>query len=179
MAIAANILAIAFGCAGLRLSISRGWGLFAYYTQLSNLVALISSVAFLAFGASAAPLRYLAACMLTMTFFVTVCILVPMGGGFEKLMLSGVGLYHHMLVPITSIASYVLWEPHAGTWLLPALITLVYGVIMLGLNAKGVYDGPYPFFRVNEQGLAKTVLWTAALIAAITAISLGISVLAP
>ena len=146
--------------------------------EISNIVAIVSSVAFLVFGADAAWLRYLAACMLAMTFFVTVCILVPMGGGFENLMLSGVGLYHHTLVPIISIASYALWEPHGGTWILPVAVTLVYGLTMIGLNAAERYDGPYPFFRVHEQGIPKTVLWVAALIAAIAAISWGVACLA-
>ena len=88
MAIGANILAIIFGLAGFRLSISRGWAVFAFYTQISNLVALLSSVAFLIFGAPASWFRYLGVCMLAMTLVVTLFILVPMGGGFEELMLS-------------------------------------------------------------------------------------------
>ncbi|MDO5106637.1 MAG: hypothetical protein Q4D39_00030 [Coriobacteriaceae bacterium] len=178
MAIVANILAIIFGLAGFRLSISRGWAVFAFYTQISNLIALLSSAALIAFGASAAWFRYLGACMLAMTLAVTLFVLVPMGGGFERLMLSGVGLYHHTLCPLISIASYVLLEPHAHTWAIPVIVTTVYGLTMLYLNAKEVFDGPYPFFRVNKQGKVATVLWTAALIALISAISLGISALA-
>ena len=178
MAIAANILAIIFGLAGFRLSISRGWAVFAFYTQISNLVALLSSVAFLIFGAPASWFRYLGACMLAMTFAVTLFVLVPMGGGFEKLMLSGVGLFHHTLCPLISIGSYVLFEPHAHPWAIPVVVTMTYGFTMLGLNAKGKYDGPYPFFRVNHQSKLATVLWTVALIVLISAISLAISALA-
>ena len=107
MAIGANILAIIFGLAGFRLSISRGWAVFAFYTQISNLVALLSSVAFLIFGAPASWFRYLGVCMLAMTLVVTLFILVPMGGGFEELMLSGVGLYHHTLCPLMALASFI------------------------------------------------------------------------
>ena len=178
MAIAANSLAIIFGLAGFRLSISRGWAVFAFYTQISNLVALLSSVAFLIFGAPASWFRYLGACMLAMTFAVTLFVLVPMGGGFEKLMLSGVGLYHHTLCPFTSIASYVLLEPHAHAWAVPITVTTVYGLTMLFLNAREIFDGPYPFFRVNQQGRLATVLWTAALIVLIAFVSLGISAIA-
>ena len=178
MAIGANILAIIFGIAGFRLSISRGWAVFAFYTQISNLVAILSSVAFLIFGAPASWFRYLGVCMLAMTLVVTLFILVPMGGGFEKLMLSGVGLYHHTLCPFISIASYVLFEPHAHAWAIPVIVTTAYGLTMLALNAREVFDGPYPFFRVNQQGRRATVLWTAALIALISAISLGISAIA-
>ena len=178
MATAANILAIVFGCMGFRLSISRGWKLLAYYTQLSNLVALVSSILFLALGSQVVWLRYLAACMLAMTLAVTLFVLVPMGGGFEKLMLQGIGLYHHTLCPLISIASYVLFEPHAHPWAVPVVVTLAYGFTMLQLNYKGLYDGPYPFFRVGEQGIPKTAMWVLVLFALISAISLGISVIA-
>ena len=110
MPLAANIAVIILEVMGLRISITdRRWKILAFYTQLSNLVTLASSVAFLLLGATAAPLRYLSSCMLTMTFLVTLLVLVPMGGGFEELMLSGNGLYHHTLCPIISVTSYVLW----------------------------------------------------------------------
>ena len=84
MPLAANIAVIILEVMGLRISITdRSWKILAFYTQLSNLVTLASSVAFLLLGATAAPLRYLSSCMLTMTFLVTLLVLVPMGGGFE------------------------------------------------------------------------------------------------
>ncbi len=153
-----------------------------FYTQLSNLVTLLSAIPVVIFGAAPflAPLRYLSSCMLTMTFFVTVCILVPMGGDPKKLLLRGRGLYVHLLVPILSTGSYLLAEAHVRklAWLLlPTLGTLIYGLLMLLLNHRGMVDGPYPFFRVRQQTAAATVLWTAALAVAIALISLLILVL--
>lgn len=175
MPLAANIAVIILEVMGLRISITdRHWKILAFYTQLSNLVTLVSSVAFLLLGATAAPLRYLSSCMLTMTFLVTLLVLVPMGGGFENLMLSGNGLYHHTLCPIISVASYVLWEPHASPWLVPVAVTTIYGLVMLYLNWKDRFDGPYPFFRVHNQSRRATVMWVLVLIAVITAISLGV-----
>ena len=148
MATLANIAVIIFEILGLRISIaSRGWKIFAFYTQVSNLITLASSVAFLVAGPAAAPLRYLSSCMLTMTFLVTLFVLVPMGGGFNQLMLSGNGLYHHTLCPLT----------------------------MLYLNYRRIFDGPYPFFRVHNQSVTASVVWTLVLIVAIAAISLGMS----
>ena len=179
MAELANLAVIVLEVLGLRISISRRhWQIFAYYTQLSNLVTLVSSIAFLLLGGSAAPLRYLSSCMLGMTFLVTLLVLVPMGGGFKRMMLSGNGLYHHTLCPIISIASYIYWEPHAGSWLLPVIVTTVYGLVMLYLNYKRRFDGPYPFFRVHNQSTAASVTWTLVLIAAISAISLGVGLVA-
>lgn len=176
MATLANVAVIILEILGLRISIDkRGRQIFAYYTQISNLITLASSVAFLLVDALAAPLRYLSSCMLAMTFLVTLFILVPMGGGFKNLMLLGNGLYHHTLCPIVSIASYVLWEPHGGSWLLPAVVTTVYGLTMLYLNWRRSFHGPYPFFWVHEQSVAATIGWTLALIAMISFISLGMS----
>lgn len=169
-----NALVICFEILGFRVSISRRKAsIFAFYTQLSNLVTLFSSVLFLAAGGQmAAIMRYLSTCMLTMTFMVTLFVLVPMGGGFKKLMLSGNGLYHHTLCPIFSVLSYVCLEPHAGVWLLPVAVTMVYGLIMMLLNGLGRYDGPYPFFRVRNQSVMATILWTLVLFLLISAVSL-------
>ena len=72
----------------------------------------------------------------------------------------------------------MLLEPHAHAWAVPITVTTVYGLTMLFLNAREIFDGPYPFFRVNQQGGLATVLWTAALIALIAFVSLGISAIA-
>ena len=153
------------------------WKMFAFYTQLSNTAALVSSVLFLILrGAAAAVyLRYLAVCMLLMTVFVTLCILVPMGGGFRKMMLSGSGLYHHTLCPVVCVISYVFFEPHVRVWLLPSLVTLGYGIVMMILNALRKTDGPYPFFRVHNQSKAASFLWMAALFCVIAGISYAVT----
>ena len=155
----------------------RSWKMFQFYTLLSNLAALAASVVLLLSGTGGISLylRYLATCMLVMTFLVTLCILVPGGGGFKMLMLTGNGLYHHLIVPVLSLVSYICWEPHTDVWLLPSLATLVYGVIMLVLNGTGKADGPYPFFRVRNQSAAATVLWMIVLFGIIAGSSLLIA----
>ena len=178
MSIAINIAVIILELIGLRISISeRKWKIFAYYTQISNIITLISSCAFAASQDSdvSITLRYLSSCMLTMTFLITLFVLVPMGGGFRKLMLSGNGLYHHTLCPVLSVTSYIIWEQHSSLWILPAVLTFVYGIIMLIMNGKGLFDGPYPFFRVRNQSKPATVIWIMILSGIIAAISIGIS----
>lgn len=156
------------------------WKLLQFYTILSNLVALIASVVFLLTGAYGIStlLRYLATCMLVMTFFVTMCILVPGGGGFKQLMLTGNGLYHHLIVPALSLVSYAFWEPHTDVWQVPSLATLAYGIIMLILNGTGKAVGPYPFFRVRDQSIPATILWMAVLFGIIAGSSLLIAKIA-
>jgi len=51
------------------------------------------------------------------------------------------------------------------------VITFFYGIIMLWLNYNGLFDGPYPFFRVKNQSVKATVLWMTILIAAIAGLS--------
>ncbi|MBQ9198015.1 MAG: hypothetical protein IJ157_12370 [Clostridia bacterium] len=161
---------------GLALSISnRKWMILVFYTQLSNLAAAVTAALLLVLGQTPwiSLLRYLSACMLVMTFFVTVCVLIPMGGDPQKLLWSGSGLYHHVLCPAISTASYIFFEQHAGLsglWLPPA-ITLIYGLVMLYLNGTEKVDGPYPFFRVRHQSALATVLWMTALMAVMTGIS--------
>ena len=181
MSIAINIVVIILEILGLRISISeRKWKIFAFYTQISNIITLISSVVLVTTGSNdfSAMLRYLSSCMLTMTFLITLCVLVPMGGGFRQLMLSGNGLYHHTLCPILSVTSYIALEQHSFAWPLPVILTFVYGIIMLIMNGKGLFDGPYPFFRVRNQSKLATVIWILVLIGIISAISVGIGIAA-
>ena len=112
--------------------------------------------------------------MLIMTFLVTLLILVPMGAGFKRMMLTSSGLYHHALCPVLSTASYLLWEEHASVWFVPVILTFAYGMSMLYLNGKGKVDGPYPFFRVRQQSALETVLWMAVLTGLIALIALAV-----
>lgn len=169
---------------GLRLSLSnRKWQtLLVFYTQLSNLLTVLASLLLVLLGQPpwVTVLRYASVCMLIMTFFVTTCVLVPMGGDPKKLLFSGNGLYHHLLCPVLSTLSYFLVEAHAAAdaILLPLGLTLIYGLVMLDLNRRRIIDGPYSFFRVYKQTKRATVLWFLALLCAIAAISAGIWALA-
>ena len=170
MAKTANILIIILELLGFRVSIGeRKWKIFAYYTQISNLITLVSSLVYVITG-GAAWLRYTSACMLTMTFMVTLFILVPLPSREEHIRKS----VDHTLCPVLSVISYVLWEGHSAVWQIPVAITFVYGIVMMYLNYRECFDGPYPFFRVNHQSRMATVLWMAGLTGMITVIALVI-----
>ncbi len=153
------------------------FGIFVFYTQISNILAALSCILYLVTGGAAwtACPRYTATSMLMMTCAVTVLVLWPMGGDPKFLLLSRHGLPHHLLCPFLSAVSYVCFENHAGktaVWI-PVVITLIYGCIMLYLNGIRKVDGPYPFFRIHHQSAAATVIWVIVLLG----ISLGFSVL--
>ena len=76
--------------------------------------------------------------------------------------------------PVLSVISYVLWEGHSAVWQVPVAITFVYGIVMMYMNYRECFDGPYPFFRVNHQSRMATVLWMAGLTWMITVIALVI-----
>ena len=166
---------------GLSLSLSgRKWMALVFYTQLSNMVTAISAFLLVIIGETplVIVLRYLSSCMLVMTFIVTTCVLIPMGGDPKKLLWSGNGLYHHVLCPIISTASYIIVEQHSGMIWLPVVVTFIYGMIMLYLNGIRKVDGPYPFFRVHNQSVVATVVWMTVLMIAMTGISAGVWALA-
>ena len=175
-ALIANIIIIVLEIAGFCVSRSRSLRMLIFYTQLSNLVTLVSSVCFI-IGRDAAftiTMRYLSTVMLAMTVLVTLFVLVP-HAGFAEMMLAGNGLVHQTLCPAISITSYILWEQHSTMWIVPVAVTFVYGIVLLYLNYAGIVDGPYPFFRVREQSVRATVIWMTALTVFITLLSLGIA----
>ena len=135
-ALIANIVIIILEVISFYLCRSRGLGMLVFYTQLSNLVTLVSSVCFVISRGAVftVTMRYLSTVMLTMTVLITLFVLIPMGAGFVRMMLSGSGLYHHTLCPLISIASYLLWEQHSSAWAIPVTVTFVYGMIILYLN---------------------------------------------
>ena len=173
------MVVLALEAAGLSISISsRKWMVLIFYTQISNMMAAVSALSLAVFGQPewVTIQRYLSTCMLVMTFLVTTCVLIPMGGNPKQLLWSGNGIYHHVLCPIISTMSYCLVEKHCGfdmVWL-PVLVTLIYGLIMLWLNAVRKADGPYPFFRVHNQSVRATVIWVLVLLLVIGLISIAV-----
>lgn len=172
-----NIIVIILETAGLSISFKdRRFRILYYYTQLSNIVTFFSCFLYILVPdvPAVSAVRYLSTCMLVMTFLITLCVLVPMGGGFRTLMLESSGLYHHTLCPLISVFSYLVYEQHSDLLALPVILTVVYGLTMLLLNFQKVVDGPYPFFRVWRQSRTVSVLWTAALTVIITAVSYSV-----
>ena len=179
-ALIANIVIIILEVISFYLCRSRGPGMLVFYTQLSNLVTLFSSACFIISRGAVftVTMRYLSTVMLTMTVLITLFVLIPMGAGFVRMMLSGSGLYHHTLCPLISIASYLLWEQHSSAWAIPVIVTFVYGMVILYLNYAEIIEAPYPFFRVHEQSVKATVIWMTALTVLIAALSFGVTCIA-
>ena len=108
-----DIAIIAGEIAGLVFSIEKHgfWKQFRYYTQWSNyLLLLITVVHLICLVRKKMPsivekCRYYATCLTTVTFLVTVCILIPWYGHPEYFLLETNSLFQHLLCPILAIAS--------------------------------------------------------------------------
>lgn len=165
-------------------AVRNGSGLFQYYTEDSNLFAL-AACALCAFyqgralkTGAALPawvciLKYIAACCLTVTFVVVVCILAPSledagQSGYRLMLLTDSMLYMHLLCPIAAFVSFVFLETqpldrkHAFRYAL--IPTLLYAVVSIILNIARVLDGPYIFLRVYEQPVWLSCVWVAVIL---------------
>jgi len=163
-----NILTIFLGTVGLLIRPDRyGIPPLAFYTILSNLIAMFSSVLFLTVAVFKIKipflneLRFCACCTLTVTFLVVTLCLVwftdPLIVLFDRN-----NLFHHILIPIMTFCSYVYLEPHAekkSAIVYPMVFTVVYSAVMIYLNATGKVDGPYPFFMTQRFGLIPVILF--------------------
>lgn len=149
--------------------------LLIYYTQLSNLLTLFSATLFVIFGPKefVEIVRYVSVCMMIMTFLVTVFVLVPMSGKVKELLFTGSGLYYHLIIPILTTVTFIFMEEKVSFfWVcITPVLTLFYGIIMLILNYEERLEGPYPFFRIRQQGIKATVLWMVVLMIVISFIS--------
>ena len=177
---------IAGETAGLVFSVAKnGWlGQFIYYTQCSNLILLAAAAIHLIcllrrnVPAWAERLRYVAACLTTVTFTVTICVLIPWYGYPEYFLLQSNGLFQHLLCPLLAVAGLpFLGKMRRQDCRWAVLPTLVYGIVFYGLNLLRVVTGPYPFLFVYDQPWYMSVVWFAVLFAAAYGIAAALRLL--
>lgn len=175
LAIIFNLLIIIFVLIGLSISIkNNGRGAFIFYTVISNVFGLISSVVFLLKIEGSEKVRFFACVMLSFTFLVTLFVLVPLGADLKDMMFQGSGLFHHLLVPTMSLFSYLLWEKHYYSPWQPVVFTFFYGIIVYYLNWIYKVDGPYPFFKIHKIGIKKSAIWFCTLLLSVFVLSEGL-----
>ncbi len=190
-ALVLNILAFLFGGIGIIVRVARDIPDFwLYYTQLSNVAAVISSAIYIAFHSTRSKklaafvrgVRYLGVCSLTMTFMVVMCIFLPFGGTpavMERLLLHVNGVLHHLVCPVISVVSYVWFEDGVKSrraLLIPVGATAVYAFAMYALNFLRLAPAPYPFFAVYEHPLWEIVAWFFGLLALVAGIAVVLRV---
>lgn len=174
IALILNIIAFVLGSIGIIVRVARNIPDFwLYYTQLSNVVAVISSAMYIAFRKSANEklrawvrgIRYLSACGLTMTFIVVMCIFIPFGDTpamISRLLGHVNGFMHHLACPVISVTSYIVFEEGVKArraFFIPFGATAVYAFTVYTLNYFYLAPAPYPFFAVHEHEVPELVAW--------------------
>ena len=159
-----------------------------YYTVDSNIVCLISSILFFIFmlikkNITEIPffvmaLRFIATVCLIVTFIVVVAYIapaklwVPNGTYLDNLkvvLLRDDMLYQHLLCPVICFISFSFFEGDRRlnkkkTIWYGVIATLVYGITMIILNLLKIVDGPYPFFKVNEDPVVYSLVMVAIIL---------------
>ena len=149
-----------------------------FYTDLSNLMALITSILYLIFRKKenkiVNSMYFITATMLTITLLVVIFVLGPMYSfDYKWLLLQGSHLVMHFICPILFIVVYLFYKKRKDNKYLPVIVTIIYGVVLIILNILKVVDGPYPFLKVYDQSIFMSILWGIILIS----VSLIISIL--
>ena len=189
IALILNIAAFLLGSIGIIVRVARNIPDFwLYYTQLSNVVAVIASAIFIAFRntenerlrAFVRSCRYLSACGLTMTFIVVMCIFIPFGGSFDlvvRLLGHVNGFLHHLVCPVISVVSYIFFEDGVKSRkaiLIPFTATAIYAFTVYLLNYLRLAPAPYPFFAVYDHPLWEIAAWFVGLMLLVTGIAVSV-----
>ena len=145
--------------------------LFEYYTVDSNLFALIMTVVYLYFVCANKKinkaiylLRLMSLVSLMITFLVVLFILTFMVS-FKFLFWGyyGTNLILHIICPLLLLYIYFKFDEKVKVnkyeLIYNMIPTLIYAIILIILNIKGIVDGPYAFLRFNFQPLYQSVLW--------------------
>ena len=155
---------------------NKNFGSLEMYTVLSNYLALIASAVYLINPERRISqlLRYTATVCLTVTFIVVIFVFIPMtilagqlAEGVQGMLLRGNMPVHHILCPILSFISFILFEKHSSLTtrdsITAAIPTLLYAIVTGALNILNVMEGPYPFLYVYRQPWYVSVMWFLAI----------------
>ena len=164
-------------------SASMGWGIFWYYTHLSNLLLAIGALLMCVFMIIKKDLKEVPAYALMtkfagtaagcLTFLVVIFLLIP-----QSMMTGGMPWYAfymgsqfilHLSNPLLGLISFLFFENDRRfnkkkTIWIPVLLTLLYGIVMIVLNYLKKIVGPYFFLMVYAQPWYMTVLWVALIV---------------
>lgn len=190
-----NIILIVLGIIGLILCVKRDGLLHLdYYTQQSNILAIIASalVAFFTWRKIQQPkaeipmwvvmLKYMSVVALTITLLVVLFILIPYYAGSMgfwtsagTFLFSTSMTYTHTLCPIVSIISFLYFERYVFSgWkcvFIALASTIFYAILAMILNIAKIWEGPYPFLLIYANPLWQTIGYTIVILGGAVGIS--------
>lgn len=181
-----NIVLIVLEIIGLVMTFRNlGWReSIKYYTELSNILGLLSSILLVCFllsgkvPRSVKLFRFISVLSLSVTFLVVLFVLGPMYGfDYKFLLFSGSMLFSHLLCPILMFISFIFLEEgkfEKGDCLIANALTIIYAIVMITLNILNKVDGPYPFLRVRHQNIFASIIWIILIVGGSYWLSRGI-----
>lgn len=171
-----NILIVVFEILSLFIAFkNNGISMFMYYTELSNILALLSSSIYLIYiftnkkiNLFISSFKFLSTLCLLITFLVVIFILIPLTGlnSFAEYFKHAM-FFHHLICPLLSYITFIYFDDIVINKKYPKLVvswTLLYGIILTVLNILKKVDGPYPFLRVYEQPIYMSFIWSILII---------------
>ena len=186
-----NILIVLFEILGIIETIILNHKIsFEYYTEDSNILALVSSFLFVIYLLKKNRIprwlqvfKYMTTICLTITFVVVITVLGPMNNfDYSFLLFSKALFIQHLICPTLAFITFTLFDDikplHIIDNVIGLLLTLVYSLVLIILNLFEIVTGPYPFLMVREQELSMSIAWSIALFAMSYLIALLLRVLA-
>ena len=147
---------------------------FTYYTIDSNIFLLLSAILYLIKRKDAPEIvqlaKYSSTLSVSITFLVVVFVLYPIYNiNFDFLFLTGPNPLMHVACPLIALLSFLFFEENdlensLKNNLRSLYFTILYAIILIGLNISREVTGPYPFLKVYEQSVSMSVLWILAIL---------------
>ncbi len=172
LAILINSLIVILEVIALTYSIRiNGDFLFIYYTELSNLLLLISTSIYLLnliFGKGSKKwindFNFISICSITNTFLTVLLVLAPIDHfryGFY--LFHNDFIFFHTLCPVLAIVKYLFFDYknkyNKKTVLIGLGFTCIYSALTITLNIIRKIVGPYPFLMVYNQPVFVSIFW--------------------
>lgn len=177
-----NLMLVALEIMGIKRAFKYSCRTLRFYTTDSNIFLFVTSMIMMITALvciirkcdipkAVLILKYFSVCCITMTFIVVIAVLLPgkVSDGYgPHIMYKGAQIYHHTVCPILAIVTFIFIEKKEKfdkLFIRVAYVpTVIYGIVIVILNIKGVVYGPYPFLRITTQSHLETVKWFIILI---------------
>ena len=178
--LAINITIVIMEAIGLTMAtLNRRETTFQYYTQLSNLFLMITSIANIVCAIRVLTgkkkvmprivnlLSYSAICTTTVTLFVVLFVLSWMAGDLIWILTSGSMIFTHTLCPILAIVMFTCFAPERlgkRAALFALMPTIAYAIVAMTMNIMRLWYGPYPFLLVYSQPVWASIAWSIGIL---------------
>ncbi len=167
-----------------------GWKMFSYYTEISNLLAFVTSGLGAVYSVIALLkrtyfipefvkiLKFVAASLLTVVFFVVLFVLTPhevANGASIFSLVSGTMLFTHIVIPLLVVTDFIFLAPaerlEFPVTFIPMTASVLYSVVIFLLCGLDVIAAPYFFLDIRNNPTYLTILYMVIMVAIIYAAS--------